>query len=126
VHGSDGLDEVTTTGETYVCALENSAVREFTISPVDLGLPQAALDDLRGGTPEENADHLRALLDGATGPYRDIVIFNAAAALVGGGHAATLSDGATMAIASLDDGKARAALENLVRITNSDVVGTQG
>lgn len=120
VHGSDGLDEVTTTGETYVCALEEGALREFTISPADLDLPLATLDDLRGGTPEENADHLRALLDGVAGPYRDIVIFNAAAALVGGGHAATLSDGAAMAIASLDEGRAKAALENLVRITNSD------
>ena len=119
VHGSDGLDEVTTTGETYVAALENGTVREFTISPADIGLPLVHLDDLRGGTPAENADHLRALLDGETGPYRDIVIFNSAAALVGAGHASSLSDAAARATKSIDQGSARNALAALVRITNS-------
>jgi len=123
VHGADGLDEVTTTGQTHVAALEDGKVREFVIQPGDIGLPTATLDDRRGGSPQENATHLRALLDGATGPYRDVVILNAAAALVAGGHAPSLADGAAMASDSLDSGKAAAALAALVRITNSGEAG---
>ena len=119
VHGADGLDEVTTTGPTHVAALADGQITEFTIQPSDIGLEEVSLDALLGGTPVENAVHLRALLDGATGPYRDIVIFNAAAALVAGGHAASLADGAAMAKTSLDDGRASAALAALVRITNT-------
>lgn len=122
VHGSDGLDEVTTTGPTHVTSLANGDITEFTISPEDLGLPIATLDQLRGGTPEENAEHLRALLAGKTGPYRDIVVFNSAAALTAGGHAKDLNAGAAMAVASIDIGNALAALDNLVRITNSEPV----
>jgi anthranilate phosphoribosyltransferase len=119
VHGADGLDEVTTTGPTHVAALADGQITEFTIQPSDIGLEEVSLDALLGGTPAENAVHLHALLEGATGPYRDIVIFNAAAALVAGGHAASLADGAAMAKTSLDDGRARAALAALVRITNT-------
>ena len=119
VHGADGLDEVSTTGPTKVAALANGEVSEFTISPDDLDLPTVAIADLHGGTPEENAESLQALLDGATGPYRDVVVMNAAAALVGGGHAESLQDAAACAMASIDDGKARAALDRLVAITNS-------
>ena len=118
VHGSDGLDEVTTTGPTHVAELRDGAVREFTISPDDLGLPTASLDDLRGGTPEENAGHLRAVLSGEPGPYRDIVIFNSAAALIAGGHVETLQEGAARAIESIDTGCALGALDKLVSITN--------
>ena len=120
VHGADGLDEVSTTGPTQVAALVDGDIQEFTISPDDLGLATASIKDLHGGTPEENAESLRAVLAGATGPYRDIVIFNAAAALVGGGHAATLREGADRAIGSIGSGNAANALEGLVSITNSD------
>ena len=119
VHGSDGLDEVTTTGMTHVAALENGKVREFTISPDDFGIDTTSLDDLRGGSPEENAEYLRSLLDGATGSYRDIVIMNAAVALVAGGHETDLKTGAKRARHSIDDGHARNALDALVHITNS-------
>ena len=119
VHGADGLDEVSTTGETKVAALVDGAVSEFTISPDDIGLPTVPIDALHGGTPEENAASLRALLDGAAGPYRDVVVLNAAAALVGGGHEDSLEDAAARAVASIDDGNARAALDRLVAITNS-------
>jgi len=119
VHGADGLDEVSTTGETKVAALVDGAVSEFTISPDDIGLPTVPIDALHGGTPEENAESLRALLDGAAGPYRDVVVLNAAAALVSGGHAGSLQDAAARAVASIDDGNARAALDRLVAITNS-------
>lgn len=118
VHGSDGLDEITTTGITHVTALDEGAITEFTISPSDIGLPMATLDDLRGGTPAENAGYLRDMLGGATGPYRDIVIFNAAAALVAGGHAPDLATAADRARTSIDQGAALAALDKLVEVTN--------
>ena len=121
VHGSDGLDEVTTTGPTHVAALADGQISEFTIQPADIGLDEVGLGALLGGTPAQNAAHLRALLDGATGPYRDIVIFNAAAALVGGGHATSLAEAAAMATASLDEGRARDALAALICITNTPI-----
>ena len=119
VHGADGLDEVSTTGPTYVAELKNGTVTEFTISPEDIGLPTVTLDVLRGGDGAHNALYLRALLDGETGPYRDIVLFNAAAALVAGGHEQNLQDAAKRASTSIDDGHGRAALDQLVAITNS-------
>ena len=119
VHGADGLDEVSTTGPTYVAELKNGTVTEFTISPEDIGLPTVTLDVLRGGDGAHNAHHLRALLDGETGPYRDIVLFNAAAALVAGGHEQNLHDAAKRAAESIDNGHGRAALDKLVAITNS-------
>lgn len=124
VHGASGLDEVSTTGPTQVAALADGTVEEFTISPDDLDLSTASIDDLRGGTPEDNAASLRAVLEGADGPYRDIVIFNAAAALVAGGHAPTLQVGAGRAIDAISTGRARAALGNLVDITNSNDGGS--
>ena len=120
VHGASGLDEVSTTGLTRVAALANGSIEEFTITPDDLGLATASIDDLRGGTPEENAASLRAVLDGVTGPYRDIVIMNAAAALVSGGHAPALPEAADRARESIGSGKALAALDSLVAVTNSD------
>jgi anthranilate phosphoribosyltransferase len=119
VHGADGLDEVSTTGPTYVAELKNGTVTEFTISPEDIGLPTVTLDVLRGGDGAHNAHYLRALLNGETGPYRDIVLFNAAAALVASGHEKNLHDAAKRATASIDDGHGRAALDKLVAITNS-------
>ena len=119
VHGADGLDEVSTTGPTYVAELKNGTVTEFTISPDDIGLPTVTLDVLRGGDGTHNGRYLRALLDGETGPYRDIVLFNAAAALVAGGHEENLQDAVKRATASIDDGHGRAALDRLVAITNS-------
>ena len=119
VHGNGGLDEVSTTGPTQVTALAKGEIREFTISPDDLGLNTVSMDELRGGTPEENAASLRDVLAGAQGPYRDIVIFNSAAALVAGGHASELTDAATLAEESITSGKAMAAVDKLVSITNS-------
>ena len=118
VHGADGLDEVSTTGKTHVAELNNGKVTEFTITPDDIGLPTANIDQLRGGDGKHNARYLRALLEGETGPYHDIVLFNAAAALVAGGHAKDLQQSAAMAQAALDTGKALAALDSLIAITN--------
>jgi anthranilate phosphoribosyltransferase len=121
VHGADGLDEVSTTGKTHVAALNNGEVKEFTISPDDIGLRTANIDQLRGGDGDHNARYLRALLEGETGPYHDVVLFNAAAALVAGGHAKDLQQGAKRAQEALDTGNALAALNNLIAITNEKV-----
>lgn len=119
VHGSDGLDEVTITGTSHVAALENGAIREFTIAPEDAGLPRATLSDIRGGDPENNAAALTAILGGEANPYRDIVALNAAAALVVAGKADDLKDGAAQALAALGDGRARDTLAKLVKASNA-------
>ena len=118
VHGSDGLDELTTTGPTSVASLENNIVTTFEVRAGDAGLKEATLEDLRGGAPEENADAIRRLLDGETGPYRDIVLLNAAAALIVAEKASDLREGATLAAQSIDQGAAKAALAGLVKISN--------
>lgn len=118
VHGSDGLDEITTTGPTYVAEWKDGKLSEFEITPEDAGLALAKPEDLKGGTPEENAEALRGLLQGEVGAYRDCVIFNVAAALLVAGKATDLKDGAAQAAASIDEGKALNALEDLINITN--------
>ncbi len=118
VHGQ-GLDELTTTGETEVAEWKDGAVRRFTVTPEDAGLPRADLAALRGGDAEENAMALRALLDGGKGAYRDIVLLNAAAALVVADRAANLAEGAAQAAAVIDDGRAAKALADLVEATNT-------
>jgi anthranilate phosphoribosyltransferase len=117
VHGQ-GMDELTTTGETMVTEWRDGAVRHFTITPEAVGLPRAALSDLTGGDPAANAGALSALLDGAKGPYRDIVLLNAAAAFLVGERSETLREGVELAAAVIDDGRARAALDALVEATN--------
>ena len=118
VHGQ-GLDELTTTGETEVAEWKDGAVRRFTVTPEDACLPRASLDALRGGDAEENAAALRALLDGATGAYRDIVLLNAAAALIVADRAVDLAEGAALAARVIDDGRAAKALADLVEATNA-------
>ncbi|MEQ8664429.1 MAG: anthranilate phosphoribosyltransferase [Rhodospirillales bacterium] len=118
VHGMDGLDELTTTGRSIVAELKDGKISTFELEPGDAGLPTAAAADLKGGTPEENAAALRAVLDGEAGAYRDIVVFNAAASLVVAGVASNLKDGAAQAQQSIDSGAARASLDKLVAITN--------
>ncbi|MFP4002984.1 MAG: anthranilate phosphoribosyltransferase [Alphaproteobacteria bacterium] len=117
VHGSDGLDELTTTGPSHVAELAEGAVRSFTVTPEDAGLAPAHPEDLRGGTPEENALALRAVLDGTPGPYRDIVILNAAAALIVAGRAGSLEEGAALAAEAIDSGKARRTLDALTALS---------
>jgi anthranilate phosphoribosyltransferase len=116
VHGSDGMDELTTTGPSYVVEYNHGAVSAFEITPDDAGLPLAKPEDLKGGTPAENATALRRVLDGEAGAYRDIVVYNTAAALVVAGAAANLGEAAGIAADSIDSGKAKAALEKLVSI----------
>jgi len=113
VHGQ-GLDEMTTAGVTDIAEWRDGQIRLFSVKPEDVGLPRAALGDLAGGDPEENAAALRRLLDGAAGPYRDIVLLNAAAALLVAGRVETLQDGVALAAAAIDGGRARVALERLI------------
>ena len=120
VHGEDGLDELTTTGASYVAELKNGTVTTFTVSPADAGLPMAKPEDLKGGSPEVNAQAIQDLVAGAKGAYRDIVVFNAAASLVVAGRADDLAAGAAMAVDALDTGAAATTLKKLVAITNGE------
>jgi anthranilate phosphoribosyltransferase len=117
VHGSDGLDEITTTGPTHVGEFRDGQVHTYTITPEDAGLPRASAQDLKGGDADFNAAALRALLDGAPGAYRDITAINAAAALMVADKVDSLRDGVAMACQAIDSGAARATLEKLVSLT---------
>ncbi len=118
VHGGDGLDEITTTTVTHVCELKNGKIRRFEISPTDHGIRAASAAELQGGDPAQNAQAIRELLDGKTGPYRDIVLLNSAAALVVADAAKDLRQGIAMAAEAIDFAKARKVLEGLMRVTN--------
>jgi anthranilate phosphoribosyltransferase len=118
VHGS-GLDELTTAGSSNVCEWRGGQTRLFTVTPEAVGLERVSLDALRGGDPEHNAAALRALLDGQTGPYRDIVALNAAAAFLVADKVETLRQGIELAFAVIDDGRALHALARLVALTNA-------
>ncbi len=118
VHG-DGLDELTTTGPSSVLALDDGSITGFTVDPVELGLAHATAEDLRGGEPAENALAIRRVLAGEHGPHRDIVILNAAAGLVVGGRASDLSEGLVLAAAAIDDGRAQASLDALIRVSQA-------
>ncbi len=117
VHGADNLDEISNTGESRVSEVRDGTVRTFTVRPEDFGMPRATIADLRGGDREQNAQIIRALLEGEPGPRRDIVLMNAAAALVAGGRARDLKEGVGLAAASIDAGEARGKLEALVALS---------
>lgn len=119
VHGSDGLDEITVTGPTTVAELKNGHVHSFEVTPEDAGLSRWPAADLRGGDSAVNAVALQGVLAGQPGAYRDIVLLNAAAALVVAGKAADLRLGAEMAADAIAAGAAQKALDDLVRITNA-------
>lgn len=120
VHGSDGLDELTTTGPSQVAEWRNGAVRTFEVTPEQAGLRRARPEHLKGGDAETNAAALRALLLGEKGPYRDIVVLNAAAALVVAGKADALESGAALAGLAIDDGDAARVLDRMIAITNRE------
>ncbi|MBI1776326.1 MAG: anthranilate phosphoribosyltransferase [Proteobacteria bacterium] len=119
VHGSDGIDEITTTGPTLVAELRGGRVTRFEITPEDAGLPRAKPEQLKGSDAAGNAAALTGVLAGMPGAYRDIVVLNSAAALIVAGKAATLKEGALLAAKAIDEGRARATLGRLVAITNS-------
>ncbi len=117
VHGADGLDELSTTGHTKVSECHGEVVRTFYLHPTDVGLPKAAPADLKGGDATRNADQIRAVLAGQTGPGRDVVLLNAGAALFICGRAPSLKQGIALAAAAVDDGRAARALAALVAVT---------
>jgi anthranilate phosphoribosyltransferase len=119
VHGSDGLDEITLTGPTFVAALEGGAIRSFEVSPEDVGLKRVAGEALKGGDAAANAIALQSVLDGKPSPYRDVAMLNAAAALVVAGRARDLKEGMTLGIQSIDGGAAAERLKRLVAVSNS-------
>jgi anthranilate phosphoribosyltransferase len=118
VHGSDGLDELTTTGKTHVAELKDGDISVFDVTPDLAGLPVATLADLKGGDASVNAIAIQEVLRGKAGPFRDIVLMNAAAALIVAGKAANLADGVDRAMRAIDGGAAAQALEKLIAITN--------
>ncbi|GAA0569351.1 anthranilate phosphoribosyltransferase [Caenispirillum bisanense] len=120
VHGSDGLDELTTTGASFVAELKDGRVTCFEVTPEDAGLRRCAPEDLKGGDAETNAAAIRDVLAGRPGAYRDIVLLNAAAGLVVSDRAAALRDGVAQAAAALDTGKAAATLDHMIRITRGE------
>ena len=118
VHGADGLDEISTTGYTKVSECRGGAVNTFYVHPADAGLPKTVPASLRGGDAAENAAIARRVLDGERGPARDIVLFNAGASLLIASRAATVPDGIAMAADAIDTGRARMALDTLIRVSN--------
>jgi len=117
VHGSDGTDELTITGVSWVAALEDGTIKEVELHPEDAGLPVHPFEDILGGTPADNADAFRALLDGAPSAYRDAVLLNSAAALVVADAASDLRVGVEMARRSIDSGAAKDKITALARMT---------
>ena len=118
VHGGDGLDEITTTTTTQVSELSDGEVNTYTLDPRGLGIPTAQPSDLKGGTPEENAEMTLSVLKGEKGPKRDIVLLNAAAAIVAGGEAEDITAGLAAAAESIDSGQALEKLEGLKAKSN--------
>lgn len=117
VHGNDGLDELTTTGPSKVVQVANGTITAFEIKPDDANLPISDITSLKGGSPEDNASAITKLLEGAQGPFRDIVLLNAAAALVVAEEAVSLKNGVKMAAEAIDSGKAFYALKGLLTYT---------
>ncbi len=116
VHGQDGMDEITTTTKTWAASLENGKVSEIEISPEDIGVKRATLEQLKGGDAMHNAEAIKQVLAGDKGAFRDIVVLNSAAALMVAGKARDLKQGAALAADSIDSGKAAAALATLQRL----------
>lgn len=119
VHGSDGLDEITLTGPTFVAVLENGNIRSFEVTPEEAGLTRCGSEALKGGDADANAVALQGVLDGKPGPFRDVALLNAAAALVVANRASDLKEGVAIGAKSLDTGAAAARLKKLIAISNS-------
>ncbi len=117
--GSDGLDEITTTGPTRVVELKGGAIQAFEVTPEEAGLARAEPAALKGGDPAHNAEALRRALNGAPGAYRDIALINAGAALVVAGRAASLRDGVAQGAAAIDSGAALKTLDRLIAVSNA-------
>jgi anthranilate phosphoribosyltransferase len=119
VHGAGGVDEISLAGETLVAEVRHGSVNRFVLTPEDFALPQAPLESLRGGTPQENAVLIRSLFEGEAGPRSDVVVMNAAAALVVTDVAGNFREAAVLAARAISSGAAREKLERLIAFTNS-------
>jgi anthranilate phosphoribosyltransferase len=122
VHGRDGLDEITISGPSKVAEVRNGQVRVYEVAPEDFGLQRAPLDDIAGGDAQQNAAIIRAILDGERSSRRDVVLLNAAAALVAAGHADRIADAVPLAAYAIDSGHARQRLQLLVEFTRQWIV----
>jgi anthranilate phosphoribosyltransferase len=118
VHGSDGLDEITLTGPSFVASLENGTIRTFEVTPEDGGLTRVSGEALKGGDADANAVALQGVLNGQPGAYRDVALLNAAAALIVAGRARDLKEGVALGTKSLDGGSAAAKLKHLIAVSN--------
>lgn len=118
VHGVDGIDEISISGATVVCEVTSDSLRHFELKPADAGLDTHPLSRLSGGAPDENVAAIRDLLEGREGPFRDIVLFNAAAGLLVCGLVKSLPEGVSRASEAIDSGAARETLEKLIRTSN--------
>ena len=119
VHGAGGIDELSPCGPNLVCEVENGAVREYELDPVDLGIERCDPSELRGGDPASNAAALRAVLGGADGGHRSAVILNAAGGIAAAGHAENLREGIVRAREAIDSGAAAARLDELVEFSRA-------
>jgi anthranilate phosphoribosyltransferase len=119
VHGFDGLDEITLTGETQIAELKNGKVNSFSLDPKEFGYSLCSAKDLKGAEPETNAEIMRKILKGSSGPKTDIVVLNAAAAIYVGGKADSIEKGILVATNSIESGAALKKLEELCRVSNS-------
>ncbi|MFQ5963449.1 MAG: anthranilate phosphoribosyltransferase [Candidatus Scalinduaceae bacterium] len=117
VYGYDGMDEITTTDKTKVCELKNGKIKSYFITHESFGISKAEIKDFIANSPEESADSIKDMLEGTHGPKRDIVLLNAAAAIVAGGGATDLRHGIQLAADSIDSGRAKKSLEQLIKIT---------
>jgi anthranilate phosphoribosyltransferase len=118
VHGAGGIDELSPAGPNLLCEVVDGDVRRREIDPEDLGVPRCDPDELRGGTAEENAQHIRDVFAGGDGGRRSAILLNAAGAIAAGGHAADLREGLEAAREALDSGAAAERLDQLVAFSN--------
>jgi anthranilate phosphoribosyltransferase len=119
VSGSDGLDEMSTSGATHVVEVNGEEIERYTVQPADVGLSESPLDAVAGGSPAANAETTRAILAGQDGPARDLALLNGGAAIYAAGRADSLADGVRVAATAVDDGSAAAALERYVTLSGA-------
>ena len=119
VHGHGGLDELSTTGPSFVASIVDGNLTSFEVTPEDAGVARADIKDLKGADPAYNAGRMRTMLEGARDPYRDVVLLNAAAAFIVAGKVETLKAGAELAAEQIDSGRAKHTLEKLISVSNS-------
>lgn len=118
VHGFDGLDEISITSETLISEVKDDAIKTYTVAPEDFGMARAKMEDLRGGDVNDNANIIRSILSGEVGPKKDVVLVNAAAAIMAGGGAQRWVEGVDLARRSIDSGQAMEKLRRIVEFTN--------